>query len=193
MYYLKNKITEETISLTELEYDRFFDNRDPFEWEEDVFKLEVGVEDDKVIELAEMLDGCLAGEEMTAILRKWAKDNRLVVVHGASDDLIEFDGAWYDEAGAPGKVYLDENGPAPYIDCDCEWSQAAKDAQKLLPFIESKWCDGQVPWTYETEIPHAEFRVLESNYDEDDIENCDIYCIGIVFSLDDFGKILQRV
>ena len=44
--------------------------------------------------------------------RQEAKENGLVIVYGASDDLMEFDGAIYDEGGCfdGGRVYFDRDG-----------------------------------------------------------------------------------
>ena len=101
-----------------------------------------------------------------------AKDNGFVIVYGASDDLMELDGAIYDEAGCldGGKVYFDRNGVA-----------TSKDDKKPN-MIEALWCDDNIkgndgsviPWTYKTNIPHETFMIYE------DEEN---YCKGIVFSI----------
>ena len=44
-------------------------------------------------EMAGRLDGCEYRAEVTAELRDLARENGLVIVYGASDDLIEFRGA----------------------------------------------------------------------------------------------------
>jgi len=48
-------------------------------------------------ELAKLLDGCEYRKEITHEQDQIAKDNNLVVVFGASDDLTEFRGAFYNE------------------------------------------------------------------------------------------------
>lgn len=103
---------------------------------------------------------------------KIAKDNGFVIVYGASDDLIELEGAINDEGGCfnGGKIYFDING----IACD--------ENDTTANMIEAVWCgddkedDPMFSWTYKTDIPHEEFFIYE--YGEP-------YCMGIVFSVDD--------
>ena len=123
-------------------------------------------------ELAEKLDGIQYTELIRCGIDRniWeeAVRNRLVFVHGASDDLIEFGGAISDEGGCfdGGTVYFDEDGV-----CD----SGAYEIEAL--WCEKKASDGSyISWTYETDIPHEEFKVYEDEK---------VYCIGIVFSLDD--------
>lgn len=95
-----------------------------------------------------------------------AKDNGFVIVHGASDDLMEFNGAICEEAGCydGGKVYFDKTGAV--LDEEFENSRC----------IEAFWCkDDDIAWTYKTDIPHETFMIYE---DEDK------YCRGIVFKID---------
>lgn len=104
---------------------------------------------------------------------QFAKDNGIVVVYGASDDLMEFEGAIYDEAGCfdGGKVYVCETGCVDYGNAGTKC-------------IEALWCDKNatdengnvIPWTYKTDIPHETFMIYE---DEEP------YCRGIVFSIND--------
>src|SRR5882672_7716985 len=94
------------------------------------------------------------------------KQNGLVVVYGASDDLMELDGAIYDEFGCygGGVAYLNEDGellypcenPCPH--CDLE---SAMDAARE---IEAVWNEEGYSWTYRTFIPHATFDVLEDDH-----------------------------
>lgn len=105
---------------------------------------------------------------------KVAKGNGFVIVYGASDDLMEFEGAICDEAGCfnGGEVWFDKYGvinePEPTVD-KC---------------IEAVWYDSDVvdeneniiTWSYKTDIPHETFMIYE--YGEP-------YCRGIVFSIDD--------
>lgn len=100
-----------------------------------------------------------------------AKDNGFVIVHGASDDLMEFTGAIEDEGNCfdGGKVYFDKNGVTENENDNC---------------IEALWCDNEIrdedgsliTWTYKTDIPHETFMI----YDDDET-----YCRGIVFSIND--------
>ena len=102
-----------------------------------------------------------------------AKDNGFVIVYGASDDLMEFDGAIYKETGCydGGKVYFDKTGAV--IDEEFENSKC----------IEVLWCDdnirdengGLITWTYKTDITHETFMIYEDGSS---------YCRGIVFKID---------
>ena len=49
-------------------------------------------------ELAEKLNGIAYGDSFDDVKQE-AKESGLVIVYGASDDLMEFDGAIYDEGG----------------------------------------------------------------------------------------------
>ena len=51
-------------------------------------------------QLAELLNGNEYRDEMTKEQEQAAKENNLLVLFGASDDLLEMRGAIYDEAGA---------------------------------------------------------------------------------------------
>ena len=134
-------------------------------------------------EFAAGLDGVVSyGNELDDYARKTAKENGLVVVYGASDDLMEIDGAICDEADVynGGTVYLDSDGILKCPDCEPElyncpyYLQARKNAK----WIAAVWCpkDSAASWKYNTEIPHATFRVFEDG---------ELYCIGIVFSVED--------
>lgn len=102
-----------------------------------------------------------------------AKDNNFVIVYGASDDLMEFDGAFTDEGNCfdGGTVWFNEK---QVIDDD-----VATTEDKC---IEALWCDDNatdengniITWTYKTNIPHETFMI----YEEDKA-----YCRGLVFEL----------
>lgn len=108
-------------------------------------------------EFAAKLDGRQYGNEMSNEEEKLAKEQNFLVVFGASDDLAELRGAIDDECGFfnGGELKL-ENGHCPPI--------------------KAVWCprDRECAWAYETELPHAEFRVME---------NAEVYCYGIVCDL----------
>ena len=144
-------------------------------------------------ELAAKLDGMSYPLDLPKELTAAAKAARLVIVTGGSDDLIEFEGAIYDEAGAPGEVLID---PATF-----KLGQSSKDPDRIerdeeeclkkfgvyeialkklaaMPSIECLWCEEEgYSWTYKTSITHATFDLW------DDPETK--YCRGLVFSLDD--------
>lgn len=118
-------------------------------------------------ELAQQLDGTELGSEVTSDIRTAAKDAGLVVVYGASDDLMEFDGAIYDEIDGYG-------GGNAYIDHEGVWEA---DCSKNRRRIRAIWCPPSGgSWTYKTDIPHETFRVYEDG---------ELYCTGIVFAMED--------
>ena len=110
-----------------------------------------------VEEFAARLDGRQYGNEITEDEAILAMNLDFLVVFGESDDLAELRGAIDGE-------------------CDCfEGGVLKRGEGRLLP-IKAAWCpDGRdCAWAYETELPHAEFRVME---------NTEVYCYGIVCAL----------
>lgn len=130
----------------------------------------------------ETLAATLSGREyplrLSAHELQVAKDNRLVIVTGASDDLVEFGGFLSDEFGAPGDYFVNSAGLLPehagHCECKfCGYKEAIKGARK----IELRWDAPDEPaWTVKTDIPHAAFMINEDG---------EPFCRGIVFSMDD--------
>ena len=123
-------------------------------------------------EFAKMIDGRqYSFPQFTKEELQIAKDNGIVIVYGASDDLIEFEGAIYDEAGCfnGGKVYICETGCVEYGNADTKC-------------IEAVWCNKDetdengnvITWTYKTDIPHEKFMIYEDD---------EPYCRGFVFKV----------
>ena len=131
--------------------------------------------------LAEMLSGRKYGMELTSDEAQAAKDAGLVVVCGYSDDNVELCGAINDEIGAYNgtTVYLTPNGVLQEPDCgqdDCPYFAREREKAKTIKAI---WHDKGGPcWTFETDIPHETFTVME---------NGEPFCVGIVFSMEDLG------
>jgi hypothetical protein len=125
--------------------------------------------------LAERLRGRQYGDETTPEETRLAKESGLVIVYGASDDLIEFEGAIQEESGAydGGSFYLTREGLIETCEDGCKYYRAALDKATELKAV---WAKGEWSWQYETTIPHAKFEIFE---DEEK------YCVGIVFSLSD--------
>lgn len=125
---------------------------------------------EKVKEIAEKLNGIAYGENVRDIETE-AKEHGIVIVMGASDDLMEFSGAIEDEGGCfdGGEVYFDRDG-------------VSQDGTERANVIEAIWCDAHdengilATWAYRTDIPHEKFKVFEDD---------ELYCIGIVFSEED--------
>jgi hypothetical protein len=127
-------------------------------------------------QLAEAIDGRKYGDEITPGLREQAKESGLVVVFGASDDLMEFDGAICEEVGCYGGVmaYLGETGLWESECADEECPYAKRGQAKCKTILAVRQGKGNPAWTYETEIPHAKFNIYEDE---------ELYCIGIVFEI----------
>ncbi|MEG1777257.1 MAG: hypothetical protein RR367_12130, partial [Clostridia bacterium] len=140
---------------------------------------------EKAQQLAQQLDKSKYCFSLTLEQINIAKRDGLVVVSGASDDLMEFDGAIYDETGAfnGGSIFVTPNGllkpPSDGGECEskCPYYSAAMKEARILTAL---WCsDNECAWKYRTDIPHAKFRVYDGE---------DLYCVGIVFALEDVTK-----
>jgi hypothetical protein len=131
-----------------------------------------------VKELSELLNGREYREEMTAEEQAQAKADRLVVVYGASDDIMVFQGAIDDEIGVyeGGIAYISKDGLL-LNKCQEEDCPYFVETLRNAAEIKALWCeDDKFSWTYETKIPHESFIIHEDDQ---------FYCKGIVFSLDD--------
>lgn len=125
------------------------------------------------LKLASMLNGRQYLKELSEVERKSAAENGLVVVFGASDDLMEFRGAINDELDAydgTTAYLIDGNLLVNY----CEESECPYFLEKCKEAltIEAIWDDGEYSWRYETDIPHETFEIMEDD---------EKYCKGIVF------------
>jgi hypothetical protein len=138
-------------------------------------------------ELAERLNGRQYGE-ISPLDAELARKNGLVIVYGASDDLMEFTGAINGEMEVyeGGTVRITSNGilkvpcedMGAYCIEECEhykkiWDSALK--------ITAVWGERRpnIPWTYQTDIPHETFDIMSEE---------EVYCRGIVFALADLDK-----
>lgn len=129
-------------------------------------------------ELAERLDGMEYRSKIPEELITEATACGLVIVMGQSDDNMELLGFFQDEYSCygGGTFKVDKEGIIiNECDCDgCPYHQAMlRDAKNEITAV---WDDGPYAWTYDTEIPHETFEVLEEG---------EKYCRGIVFSVDD--------
>lgn len=132
-------------------------------------------------ELAEMLSGRKYGIEITSEEARAAKDAGLVVVYGYSDDNVEFYGAIDDEVGAyeGTTVCLTPAGVLQEPDCDRDDCPYFAKERERVKTIKAVWHDEGGPcWTFETDIPHETFTVMEDG---------EPFCVGIVFSMADLG------
>lgn len=124
-----------------------------------------------------MLTGSEYGSEMTDDEVSAAAAAGLVVVFGASDDLMEFRGAIDDEIGCYADdgvaVVVAPSGVVKRLD------KASPAEQMVGSVIKAKWAaEPGYSWTYETEIEHATFEIVEDG---------EPYCRGIVFDLKSIG------
>ena len=128
--------------------------------------------------LAALLNGREIGNEITKEEAKAAKEAGLVVVFGASDDLMELRGAVYGERGWDTAFFTKEG--LLENRCDDDECPYFEELQNAATPLEPKWHDYGAPcWTYETAIPHETFEIFEDG---------ELYCRGIVFALADVGK-----
>lgn len=136
--------------------------------------------------IAKELDGSEYPLNIPANVKRDAKSLGIVIVYGGSDDLMEFDGAIYDEVGCyeGGECFVDAKGLIPdYGNIDKSDKEAVRDClarEGKGKKIEALWCsEPGYSWTYKTDIPHATFEVMEDG---------EHYCRGIVFSLEDAAE-----
>ncbi|MGS3142153.1 hypothetical protein ACB274_06090 [Aeromonas sanarellii] len=139
----------------------------------------------QVQDLAGRLNGASYPLRISKELEAQAKVAGLVIVYGASDDLMEFAGAINDEIGVwdGGTALVDAEGllPEDADNLDTDEERARYYYRKgRAKTIEALWAkEGDYSWTYRTEIPHETFEVVEGSGP---------YCRGIVFSLADLGS-----
>lgn len=112
-----------------------------------------------------------------------AKAAGLLIIYGASDDLMEFDGAFRDEVGAYDgtTAHLDRKGiVSRHSDADDDEIADFVIRKRRARAIEALWAsDGDYSWTFATDIPHASFEILEDGAP---------YCRGIVIDTADLPE-----
>ena len=104
-----------------------------------------------------------------------AKDNNFVIVYGASDDLVEFDGAITDEGDCweGGKILVEAIPGGGVVDGPVK-------TPTFLFHLEIKWCKDKdkngniISWTYNVPIEHENFMIYENEKP---------YCRGFVFKV----------
>lgn len=138
-------------------------------------------------ELAAKLNGREYTNEITKQEESQAKDSRLVVIFGASDDLCELRGAIYDELGAykEAMLFIAIDGTLlPEIeddDMDVLKKYGALVAIQRMhdqaTKVRAYWCaTEEYSWTYETKAPHSTFDVMDGK---------EKYCRGIILDLNE--------
>lgn len=141
-----------------------------------------------VKEWAMLLDGREYGSEVSNEESKQAASENIVIVYGYSDDNMEFAGAITDEVGCyDGGIALINPATGDLFVNECEDEScpyAHKEAGECLE-ITAVWADPAIggSWSYRTDIPHKTFRIMEDG---------ELYCVGIVFSLDDLEEVQKH-
>ncbi|MGX9698155.1 KTSC domain-containing protein [Janthinobacterium lividum] len=133
--------------------------------------------------LAGLLTGREYGKEMAKEEEMQAKVAGLIVIFGASDDLMELRGAINDEFSCygGGVALVDAKGVLPFRE-DIDDDERLKDYWARVPgarAVDALWGkeDGY-SWTYRTDVPHATFEIVEDG---------EPYCRGIVIDVADLG------
>lgn len=117
------------------------------------------------------------------LLMERAKAAGIVIAYGYSDDLLELDGALYDEGGAPGTSLIDAKGLLPSFESASESEEACRryfERKLNAREIEAIWRNhpsgemGDSAWVIKTDIPHEAFIIMEDG---------EPFSRGIVFSL----------
>ncbi len=127
---------------------------------------------------AEMFNGREYPFDPTEHESMQARKDGIVIIYGASDDLMEVRGAVDDEVGAyKGRTaYFTSKGLLkPHEECECNYC-GYDQAKKSAKGVTANWSDGDYSWTYSTDIPHVTFEIMEDG---------EKYCLGIVFALKD--------
>lgn len=109
-----------------------------------------------------------------------AKSAGLLIIYGASDDLMEFDGIIRDEVGCydGGSALLDRSGLVQRDDDATDDEIADYVIRKRSSAkVDALWAaEGEYSWTYATDVPHATFEIVEDG---------EPYCRGIVIDTRD--------
>ena len=135
-------------------------------------------------ELAAKLNGREYLHEITRGEAELAKASGLVVVYGASDDLIEFRGAIHDEGDCydGGEILFAVAGALPSWDSASECEESAQEyfeRKAKARTITALWAkEPGYSWTYKTDIPHETFEIVEDG---------EPYCRGIIFNIGDIS------
>ncbi len=137
-------------------------------------------------QLAAKLNGREYPFEMTKQESADAKANGLIVAFGASDDLLELEGALSDEVGAynGAEAYIRRDGVLLIAPDDDEmevlekfdFKAAIAQRQSGAIKVTAKWCPPELKasWLIEANVPHANFDIMEDG---------ELFCRAIVIDL----------
>lgn len=108
-----------------------------------------------------------------------ARENNFVIISGASDDLVEFNGAIRDEGDCydGGKIFFEAVSDGRVVNSNTNNPNVCS--------FNAKWCEekdengGTIQWSYDVPFAHEDFLIYEDG---------EIYCRGFVFCLDNMPK-----
>lgn len=131
-------------------------------------------------ELAKQIDGIEYPARFDQKTLNEAKHNKLIIIHGSSDDLVEIRGWHVEEFGAPGIFYIsmiDVIDAQEHDQCECLYC-GYSDKVSRMEKIEIEWLNGGENgcWVIKTNVPHARFRIMEDG---------ELYSYGIVIDAND--------
>ena len=139
-------------------------------------------------EFAALINGRQYRDEMTKDEERIAEESNLIVIFGASDDLVEFRGKIYDEIGAYEGTDFIIATPGTEIHVENERKYFKAEGLEVYPLtadsigrdnrFKAEWSPKSIDasWLITTDIPHVPFDIFEDN---------DLYCRGVVISVDD--------
>lgn len=141
-------------------------------------------------ELAKMMDGVeYPGWKEIGALKNVAKDNGLIIIYGQSDDLLEFTGATNEEMGAwEGTTVLLTPDLSVFPMEDDDGTDLSSQLKSYVKIV-AEWCPkddaGEIiaSWVITTELPHADFNIMEDG---------ELYCKGIVIDIRDIEKMKEQ-
>jgi hypothetical protein len=140
-------------------------------------------------ELAARLNGREYTKEITHEEEAAAKAAGLVVIFGASDDLVELRGAIYEEVGAydgtelyisKGELLIDPDRDEREVLAKFGFLDRIMARRKAALCIRASWCDQGYSWFIRVSglAPHSHFDIIEGE---------DKFCRGIVIDLKEVG------
>lgn len=132
-----------------------------------------------IASVAKQLQGCQYPLRLGKETKSQLRDAGIVIVHGASDDIMSFKGAIDDEVSCyeGGTAMVDAEGLLDENTEDMSEDELRHhlDRKARAKAIHALWSDHAGPaWTYNTEIRCETFEMLDDG---------EAYCIGLVFSL----------
>jgi hypothetical protein len=135
--------------------------------------------------LVMVLNGRQYGSEITPDEEAAAKAAGLLVIFGASNDLMSLRGAITDEyyCYGGGTALIDATGLLPTrddIEDDAELKSFFAREPLAKKVVALSCAEGEYAWTYETSLPHATFEVSADGGQ---------YCRGIVISMADVAPV----